>query len=500
MFEEPFGATLENTNSSEETFESIFENMYSSKQAFREILADIDIPEETLGEIFEDANISTETLEEIFDTIYSSEKTFSEVFKDINISKETLGEIFEDANISTETLGEIFKELFDSKNSGPPAQEDTDPPVSGENGGGVIAPLGNMQAVGDSILGFNQEDMLSIPDVVGRELGVSVINNAVGGAEFLGPEGIPTLYQSGSFSHVLVNGGGNDLSRDCSQATVDKIISADLRSGAMVDLVNRISSDGAQAVVMGYYLPRDGQIGCPLVQELMNRYQRLGQTRTDVQFVSTQNTITPNTPSLYFSTNDPVHPSPAGSEAIGQLIANQLQANSTEAGSLETGNTPIIVNTEEASLQGSSTSHNILQDDEHQDASPTNGNNNQPVGALNNDGIGGYSGDDTLGNNLTQMWDGSGDELLAGGLKNNVPTEDVFSDSSSIDAFLLKAREGFNIDFEAAVDFLGLSDGFSSGSRSTTHSKTDTFINFEDAIFAAASDLSIFSESDFSFG
>lgn len=186
-------------------------------------------------------------------------------------------------------------------------------------------PLAAMQAVGDSILGWNKEANESIPDVVGQVLGVTMANNAIGGATLRGREGIATQYESGTFSHVLVNGGGNDFGESCSAPTLDAIISSDLQSGLMIDLVNQISREGAQTVIVGYFIPRDRETGCELFPELLQRYRRLAQARSDVIYVCTLSTITPDSPALYFAPNDPIHPSPAGSEAIGRLIADYLQ-------------------------------------------------------------------------------------------------------------------------------------------------------------------------------
>lgn len=187
--------------------------------------------------------------------------------------------------------------------------------------GTVIGPLGPMQAVGDSIMGYHKEVQASIADVVGQQLGVEMINHATGGAE-LRNNGIGDQYQSGRFSHVLITGGGNDFARACSPAALDGIISPDLQQGLMVDLVNRITTDGAQAVIMSYYLPRDQEIGCNLFVELLTRYRKLGETRNDVMYVCAAETITPAQPNLYA---DPVHPSIEGSAALGQLIAHHLR-------------------------------------------------------------------------------------------------------------------------------------------------------------------------------
>lgn len=188
--------------------------------------------------------------------------------------------------------------------------------------GTVAGPVTSMQAVGDSILGWNKEDDAAIPDVVGQELGVSMQNNAIGGAEFLGPEGIGSLYESSNDSHVLINGGGNDFARECSEQTLDALISSDLQTGKMVELVDAVEVDGAQPIIVGYYLPSDLETGCEHFPELLRRYRRLAQERQDGMYICTLETITPDTPEFYADT---VHPSQAGSAAVGKLIADALR-------------------------------------------------------------------------------------------------------------------------------------------------------------------------------
>ena len=281
----------------------------------------------------------------------------------------------------------------------------------------VIGPLGNMQAIGDSILEFNEEEQRSIPDVVGQELRISMVNNAVVGAEFFGSEGIPSLYQSGSFSHVLVNGGGNDFDRGCSQTVVDDIISPNLRSGLMVDLVNQISSDGAQSVIMGYFLPRDREIGCPLMTELMARYSRLAEKLQDVVYINTLDTITPNTPEFYFAPNDPIHPSPAGSEAVGQLIADRLRNGNGDAGL----NLRILGNEEDNTLQGGSGDDRIRGNDGNDRMKGGKGQD-RLIGCKGDDQLMGSGGDDTLrgGADDDTLRGGSGDDRLIAGSGNDV--------------------------------------------------------------------------------
>ena len=102
---------------------------------------------------------------------------------------------------------------------------------------------GTLLAVGDSVLDWNREEGASIPSVVGRYAHLEVINESIGGSQVLdhGPGGIPQQYISGAWSWVLIDGGANDVGDGCGcghcMHQVDRIISADIRTGAMVDLV-----------------------------------------------------------------------------------------------------------------------------------------------------------------------------------------------------------------------------------------------------------------------
>lgn len=204
------------------------------------------------------------------------------------------------------------------------ASADIAPSCAGDasSTGRVRGEVKQLQAVGDSILAHNKEQMASIADVVAGELGVPLRHNAVGGALLGGADGIPTLYEPGVSTHVLVNGGGNDFSAGCEGAVLDGIVSADLTRGLMVDLLDQIGADGAQSVIVSYYIPQDGETGCDLFPELLRRYRALGETREDVMYVCSLETITPSDPELY---DDPVHPSPAGSAAVGRLVADLLR-------------------------------------------------------------------------------------------------------------------------------------------------------------------------------
>ena len=67
-------------------------------------------------------------------------------------------------------------------------------------------------AIGDSYLAWNREDGGSIPEIAGKELGLTVENISVSGAQMLGgPEAIPDQYVSSTWDWVVIGGGGNDV-------------------------------------------------------------------------------------------------------------------------------------------------------------------------------------------------------------------------------------------------------------------------------------------------
>ncbi|MEM6926804.1 MAG: SGNH/GDSL hydrolase family protein [Myxococcota bacterium] len=180
-----------------------------------------------------------------------------------------------------------------------------------------------LQAVGDSILAHNKETASSVADAAAEALGVPLVHNATGGATVF-DGGIPGQYEPGTHSHVLFTGGGNDFGTDCTLDLLDRLITEDLSDGLVVELADRVAADGAQLVIVGYYLPRDRDIGCPLIIELLTRYRALATSRDDVGFVCTLDAVQPEASELY---DDPIHPSPAGAAAVGRAIADWFDAS-----------------------------------------------------------------------------------------------------------------------------------------------------------------------------
>ncbi|MEM9614326.1 MAG: SGNH/GDSL hydrolase family protein [Actinomycetota bacterium] len=183
-------------------------------------------------------------------------------------------------------------------------------------------------AIGDSVLDFSGE--ASTPQRVGVALeseGVTaeVVNRAIGGTCLLycgrGDERIPERYVDRDWTHVLISGGGNDLGElegECRPP--DPLMSADLASGTMVDLVDGIPGD---VVVLLYRYSSAVPLEelCPEVSTLMERYAAFAAERTNVVLVDANVVSGPDTPELWA---DNVHPNEEGSDVIGRMIADLI--------------------------------------------------------------------------------------------------------------------------------------------------------------------------------
>ena len=111
-------------------------------------------------------------------------------------------------------------------------------------------------------------------------------------------------------------------------AVVDQIIDESAQSGVMVSLVEQAITDGAQVILLGYYATPQGSEfeGCDEERAAINqRYSALAAARAAVHFVDMGSVMSPqSTPGHY--ADDLIHPSVAGSQAIGEAVAAQISA------------------------------------------------------------------------------------------------------------------------------------------------------------------------------
>ncbi|MBX2803652.1 MAG: SGNH/GDSL hydrolase family protein [Myxococcales bacterium] len=197
-------------------------------------------------------------------------------------------------------------------------------------------------AVGDSILEWNLRGGDSIPQVAAAELTRGAYNAAVSGARVLGdPPTIDEQYETKDWDWVIVNGGGNDLNEDCDcdgcDDVLDDLVTADTGFGDQVDLVERIQADGAQVVILGYYeLPsfddvdEDGPFAkcADELATLSQRQQGLASRLDGVWFADGRNAVRSSDDALF--DNDQLHPSRAGSQRLGELVASVIGEAGTE--------------------------------------------------------------------------------------------------------------------------------------------------------------------------
>ncbi|MEM7274743.1 MAG: SGNH/GDSL hydrolase family protein [Actinomycetota bacterium] len=177
-------------------------------------------------------------------------------------------------------------------------------------------------------------DERSTPQQIGAALesnGVPavVVNRAIGGTCLIicgaqGDNQIPSRYVDGDWTHVLVSGGGNDLGDlQGSCRSPDVLMSSDLESGAMVDLVDRMPAD---AVVLLYHYSAaipETQF-CPEIWTLMDRYTAFAAERANVVLADASTVSGPDTPTLWA---DDIHPNEEGSRVIGAMIADLILAS-----------------------------------------------------------------------------------------------------------------------------------------------------------------------------
>ena len=201
---------------------------------------------------------------------------------------------------------------------------------------GAPDPSETILAVGDSFLDFHVEGNESIPDVTAASLGYSIQNNAISGSMLTGTDGIPSQYEDGSWPWVLVSGGGNDANDlcgcevSCFMELLDEMVSEDLSSGVLTELVDRSVGNGNK-VAIAMYMPitseaSDGFGNCvDILSDMTSRYEALAASREQVLFVNSGDIVSPDTtPQAY--EEDGVHPSVEGCAMIGEHIAEQIRA------------------------------------------------------------------------------------------------------------------------------------------------------------------------------
>mgnify|MGYP001167617004 FL=1 len=193
----------------------------------------------------------------------------------------------------------------------------------------------NIQIIGDSVFGSDAEECASIAGFMSLRLELKVTDNAIPGATVIGEDGIPSQYEPGNWNWTVIDGGGNDAMAYCSEGDDDECdekldeIMTDNNKGLMPDLISKAKNDGSKIVILGYYSVPEGSEFEDLILEielLNDRYNEFAEANDDVYFISLKDVMSPEETPDYYS-EDLVHPSEEGHQAIGNHIADFITAN-----------------------------------------------------------------------------------------------------------------------------------------------------------------------------
>lgn len=196
---------------------------------------------------------------------------------------------------------------------------------------------GPVLVMGDSIMAWNRTSGASVGDALERRLGREVENVSVPGARVSG-RGLGFVlriggqYRPGDWEWVVLNGGANDLFRDCAcrrcDTVLDRLIAPDGRRGEIATLAARLLGTGARVIYVGHYGPsgRGGPFDACAdeLTELDRRVARLAAIAPGIGFVDAGDVMSRRDTADYDA--DDIHPSPSGSAKIAGLVAAAIGA------------------------------------------------------------------------------------------------------------------------------------------------------------------------------
>lgn len=196
-------------------------------------------------------------------------------------------------------------------------------------------------AMGDSMLAWNGTAHQSVSFAIEQELGEPVVDRSVSGAHVLyalpvsGAMGmkISKQYVQGEWDWIVLNGGGNDMWLGCGcircDTRIDRMISADGKSGAIADHVAQLRATGAQVVYVGYL--RSPGRNSPIEHcrdegdKFDGRIARMAAADPGVHFISLADLVPYGDRSYHAF--DMIHPSVKGSAAIGRRVARTIDTH-----------------------------------------------------------------------------------------------------------------------------------------------------------------------------
>ena len=189
--------------------------------------------------------------------------------------------------------------------------------------------------VGDSLLAAHKVSKNAISNHVAKGTNAQITDRSVLGARMIyklpitGSMGlsIPMQFRKGDWDWVIMNGGGNDLWLGCGCGSCDrkmnKLISANGKSGEIPKLAKTALKTGAKVIVVGYL--RSPGMGSPIESckdegdELDRRVAKMAAMYKNIYFLSNADLV-PHGDRSYFGL-DMIHPSIKASRAIGERVS-----------------------------------------------------------------------------------------------------------------------------------------------------------------------------------
>lgn len=198
--------------------------------------------------------------------------------------------------------------------------------------------IGPVLVMGDSLLAVNSGSGHTVAQELARDLGQRVEDRSVAGASYLhvlpisGALGmrISAQFRDKGWDWVVLNGGGNDVMFRCAcgrcSTLLNKLISADGRSGLIPQLVAKIRATGAKVIYVGY-LRSPGftspvEACGPTGDKLDARLAKMDRADDGVWFLPMSDLVPEGDRS--FHADDLIHPSAKGSAAIAARIAARI--------------------------------------------------------------------------------------------------------------------------------------------------------------------------------
>ena len=191
----------------------------------------------------------------------------------------------------------------------------------------ALADTPRILTIGDSMLVWNFRN--SVPRQLDRLTNAIVTNRAAIGATMLRGE-ISRQFLVSDWDIVVVNGGGNDLLFGCGciscDATLNQLVSEDLRSGAIVELLTSIRRTVPRVIFVGYL--RSPGVGSLIEHcadegnELERRIREFMDNNDGMDFVSLAGLVPDGDRS--FHSFDMIHPSNHGSRVISMVILETI--------------------------------------------------------------------------------------------------------------------------------------------------------------------------------